>query len=137
MPTESTRILVADDHLPTLEGLVRLLTIQPDFEVVGKAHHGREVIELARALRPSVIIMDLLMPELDGVQATEAIMSELPDTKVLVLTDETEADRIEAALSSGALAYVAKQASLRELPRIIRSLKKGRPTIRLSRNLSF
>lgn len=136
MPAGFIRVLVADDHLPTLEGLVRLLSAQPDFEVVGKAQNGRDVIELARTLRPAVVLMDLLMPGLDGVEATKAITSELPDTKVLVLTDETEPESIEAALSGGAAAFVAKQASLRDLPRIIRSLKKGHPTIRLSRKFS-
>ncbi len=127
-----TRILVADDHQLFLTGLVALLTEHSEFDVVGHASDGREALRKARQLKPDVIILDISMPNLNGIEACRQLTREL-DTKVLCLSMYTENRYVAAALESGAAGYLVKDCELDELLRAIRSVAAGQtflsPTI--------
>ena len=105
------RVLLADDHMLMLEGLQNLLEAH-GIEVAGTARDGREAAELARKLRPDVILMDIRMPVWDGLQATRVIKAELPETKVIVLTTSAESEDLFEAVKSGATGYLLKSLSL-------------------------
>jgi DNA-binding NarL/FixJ family response regulator len=101
-------VLLADDHVVMRHGLSTLLADEPDIEVVGEASDGREAVELARRLRPDVILMDLSMPVMNGVEATRVISRELPAVRVIGLSMYEEADRAKAIREAGASDYVVK-----------------------------
>jgi len=105
-----TRILVADDHLVVRMGLSTLIEAEPDMEVVGEAADGREAVDMAMALRPDIVIMDLMMPHGGGVKATARIHSALPDTKVMVLTTYSDSSDVKNALQAGATSALIKDA---------------------------
>ena len=119
------KVLIADDHALVRAGLSTVLGFEDDIEVVGEASNGRKAIEAARTLKPDVIIMDLMMPVLNGVDATAQIMAELPETKVLILTTYGEADDIRRALDSGATSAIMKTATNAMLVSAIRRTAKG------------
>jgi DNA-binding NarL/FixJ family response regulator len=127
--TEPTiRVVIVDDHAVLRAGLEQLLTGQSDLEVVGSAASGAEAIELARELRPDVVLMDLQMPGVDGVAATREIVAErLAD--VLVLTSYSDAERIVGALDAGALGYLLKDADPEEVLTGIRAVARGESPI--------
>jgi DNA-binding NarL/FixJ family response regulator len=127
--TEPTiRVVIVDDHAVLRAGLEQLLTGQSDLEVVGSAGSGEEAIELARELRPDVVLMDLQMPGVDGVAATREIVAErLAD--VLVLTSYSDAERIVGALDAGALGYLLKDADPEEVLTGIRAVARGESPI--------
>jgi DNA-binding NarL/FixJ family response regulator len=126
--TDKIRIVIVDDHAMLRAGLEQLLAGEPDLEVVGKAADGREAVEVAREQRPDVVLMDLQMPEVDGVAATRAIVDEgLAD--VLVLTSYSDAERIIGALDAGALGYLLKDAEPDEVLRGIRAVARGESPI--------
>jgi DNA-binding NarL/FixJ family response regulator len=127
--TEPTiRVVIVDDHAVLRAGLEQLLTGQSDLEVVGSAGSGAEAIELARELRPDVVLMDLQMPGVDGVAATREIVAErLAD--VLVLTSYSDAERIVGALDAGALGYLLKDADPEEVLTGIRAVARGESPI--------
>jgi DNA-binding NarL/FixJ family response regulator len=119
------RVLIVDDHSIVREGLHMLLARDPELEVVGEAADGAEAIRQAKQLRPDVVIMDLLMPVLDGFAATRAIRDELPQTKVLALTSVlTNASMVEA-IRAGAIGYLLKDAHAAELRTAIKSAATG------------
>lgn len=123
--TGPLRLLIVDDHPVVRDGLAAMLATQNDFEVVGEATNGREAVALAATHGPDVVLMDLQMPELDGVAATAQIRDRLPDTQVLVLTTyESDADIIRA-IQAGATGYLLKDAPRDELFRAIRGTAKG------------
>lgn len=126
----SIRIVVADDHAVVREGLRMFLGLDPDFEIVGEAQTGREAIELARSLRPDVVLMDLLMPGGDGIAATAAIRGDQPDINVLALTSVVEDASVTGAIRAGAVGYLLKNASSEELRLAIRAAAAGQ--VRLS-----
>ncbi len=123
--TKRIRILLADDHLVVRTGLSALLGIEPDLEVVGEAADGEEAVRCAKALRPDVVIMDLMMPRMNGVAATTALRSELPDAKVLVLTTFGDSANVRRALDAGATSALIKDASRAELVGAIRRTAAG------------
>jgi DNA-binding NarL/FixJ family response regulator len=122
---ERTRILIVDDHPVVRDGLKGMLASQPEFEVVGEAEDGARAVELAQQLSPQVVLMDLRMPVMDGVEATTRIRAGLPGVYVLVLTTyDTDAD-ILRAIEAGATGYILKDAPREELYRAIRSTAQG------------
>jgi two-component system, NarL family, response regulator LiaR len=115
------RVLIVDDHSIVREGLCMLLSRDPDLEVVGEAADGDEAIRQARHLRPDVVVMDLLMPVLDGIAATRAIRNELPETEVLALTSVLENASVVEAIRAGAIGYLFKDTHVAELRTAIKS----------------
>jgi PAS domain S-box-containing protein len=125
--TESSiRVLIADDHAMVREGLRLLLTHDPAIEVVGETATGREAVRLAHVLHPDVVLMDLLMPEMDGLTATMAIREELPETQVLVVSGIPGEPRGAEALRAGAIGYLRKDVDAEELRRAVRAAPAGR-----------
>ncbi len=119
------RVLIVDDHSVVREGLRMFLARDPDLEVVGEAADGAEAIQQARLLRPDVVIMDVLMPVLDGIAATQVIRSELPETEVLALTSVLESASVTEALRVGAIGYLLKDTRAAELRTAIKAAAAG------------
>ena len=119
------RILIVDDQAIIRQGLRVLLTIEPDFDVVGEAENGQVAIAQVQALKPDVVLMDLRMPVKDGIAATEEISQTYQDTKVIVLTTFNEDDLVDAALKVGAMGYLLKDTPSEDLATVIRSVYKG------------
>ena len=123
---ESTiRVLVADDHGVVREGLRAVLSPEPDMEVVGEATTGKEVVERAAELRPDVILMDIQMPETNGIEATHRILDANPDVGVVVLTMYEDDDSVFAAMRAGARGYVLKGAPPSEILKVVRAVAAG------------
>jgi NarL family two-component system response regulator LiaR len=123
------KILVVDDHELVRQGFVALLAIKPGFEVIGQATDGLEAVELAGALQPDVTLMDLIMPHLDGVEATRQITSENPAARILIVTSFAEDEGVYQAIKAGALGYLLKDSSPNELTRAINDVYQGRLTL--------
>jgi DNA-binding NarL/FixJ family response regulator len=119
------RILLAEDHEMVREGLKALVNAQPDMEVVGDAPGGRIAVRLAQELLPDVIVMDISMPDLNGLKATEHIKQTCPQVRVLTLTRHTDAGFIQQLFAAGASGYVLKQSAAEELVRAIRAVAAG------------
>lgn len=119
------RILIVDDHSVVREGLRMFLGRDPDLDVVGEAADGEEAILQARQLRPDVVLMDLLMPVVDGVAATVAIRKELPETEVIALTSVLESATVVGAVKAGAIGYLLKNTEAFELRRAIKAAAAG------------
>ena len=119
------RVLLADDHPTIRTSVERLVSGVGDMEVVGTARDGEEAVEQATALRPDVVVVDLAMPRVDGVEATRRIAAAAPEVRVLVLTSYSDRDRILAALEAGAVGYLLKDASSEELIGGIRAAYGG------------
>jgi DNA-binding NarL/FixJ family response regulator len=119
------RILVTDDHLVVRQGLRMFLTDDPDMEVVGEAADGAEAVRLANELKPDVVLMDMLMPVMDGIAATAQIRSDLPDTEVIALTSVLEDDAVIGAVKAGAIGYLLKDAEPEELRAAIKAAAAG------------
>jgi DNA-binding NarL/FixJ family response regulator len=119
------RLVIADDHLVVRAGLRAMLGAEPDFDVVGEASTGAQAIELANRLHPQVLLMDLRMPDVDGVTATARIRERHPDVNILVLTTyDTDADILKA-IEAGATGYLLKDATREELFRAVRTAATG------------
>lgn len=119
------RILVADDHSVVRQGLRMFLALDPELEVVGEAADGAEAFRLAVELRPDVVLMDLLMPVMDGIAATQAIRAELPEIEVLALTSVLEDTLVVGAVRAGAIGYLLKDTEADELCRAIKAAAAG------------
>ncbi len=119
------RVLIADDHGVLRDGLGRVIAAQPDLELVGSAADGAEAVALCRERAPDVVLMDLEMPVLDGIEATRTIMAEAPGAAVLVLTSFSDRHRIVRALDAGAVGYLLKDAAADDVVRGIRTAAEG------------
>jgi len=119
------RILLADDHEMFREGLKTLVSAQPDMEVIGEAKNGRMAVALAQQLQPDIVVMDVSMPELNGLKATEKLKGLFPHLKILTLTRHTDDGYLQRLLKVGASGYVLKQSASSELIRAIRTVCKG------------
>jgi two-component system, NarL family, response regulator LiaR len=119
------RILIADDHAVVRQGLRMFLALDPELEVVGEAANGAEAVALTRELRPDVVLMDLLMPQMDGTAATAVIRRELPDTEVVALTSVLEDASVVGAVRAGAIGYLLKDTESDELRRAIKAAAAG------------
>ncbi|MDF2704254.1 MAG: two component transcriptional regulator, LuxR family, partial [Rubrobacteraceae bacterium] len=122
----TTRVLITDDHGVVRQGLRMFLSLDPDIQVVGEAQNGQEALEMARELQPDVVLMDLLMPVMDGISATEAIRKELPDVEVVALTSVLEDASVTGAVKAGAIGYLLKDTDSEELSRAIKAASEGR-----------
>ncbi|MET0622052.1 MAG: response regulator transcription factor, partial [Pyrinomonadaceae bacterium] len=120
------RVLLADDHKIVREGLKLLVNSQPDMEVVGEADNGRVAIALARELQPDVVVMDVSMPELNGLEATKKLVRLYPEIKVLTLTRHADDGYLQQLLRAGASGYVLKLSAADELVRAIRAVVAGK-----------
>ena len=119
------RVLIADDHAIVRSGLTELVASADDLDLVGQAEDGTEAVALAAKLAPDVILMDIAMPELDGIAATRAILEDNPSIQVVALTSFSDRERILAALEAGAIGYLLKDATPDELLAGIRSAARG------------
>lgn len=126
---DEIKVLIADDHTVVRKGIRALLETEPGITVVGEAADGEDAIHKALALKPDVILMDLVMPKLDGVQAIKELREKLPEIKVLVLTSFAEDRRIVAAIEAGALGYLLKDSSPEDLVRAIREVHRGESSL--------
>ncbi|HEX2739291.1 MAG TPA: response regulator transcription factor [Rubrobacter sp.] len=120
------RVLITDDHGVVRQGLRMFLSLDPDIEVVGEAENGEEALGMARELHPDVVLMDLLMPVMNGMEATKAIRSEMPDVEVIALTSVLEDVSVTGAMRAGAMGYLLKDTQAEELHRAIRGAAEGR-----------
>ncbi len=118
------KILLADDHEILREGLRRMIEKEPDMEVVGEAEDGRSVLKMARKLTPDVIVMDITMPDLNGMDATRKILSEIPGTRVLALSMHQDRKFVLGMLEAGAMGYLLKGCKFEELVTAIRSVAR-------------
>jgi DNA-binding NarL/FixJ family response regulator len=118
-------VLLADDHQLVRSGLAALLAGSEDIEVVGTAANGAEAVEMARRFTPDVVLMDLVMPVMDGVDATRRLVADLPSAQVVVLTSFSDQERILAALDAGAIGYLLKDVDPAELVRGVRAAARG------------
>ena len=120
-----TTILLADDHTIVRQGLAALLKAEADFEIVGEAANGREAVELTTKLSPQVLVMDISMPLLNGVEATRQILQTRPATKIIILSGHSEDAYVERIIALGAAGYLIKQSAGNILSTAIREVKKG------------
>ncbi len=123
--TERIRVLIVDDHSVVRQGLRAFLGMLPDIDVAGEASSGVEALAVAARVKPQVTLMDLVMPEMDGVEATRRMLAEHPQTRVIVLTSFAEDDKIFPALRAGAAAYLLKDVTPEELADTIRAVARG------------
>ncbi len=119
-------VLLADDHTIVREGIRRLLELDCGVEVVGEAKEGREAVALAKKLRPDVVLMDIAMPRLNGLEATRQVLKDLPTAKVLILSAHNDDAYIENATKCGAVGFLLKQSSAQDLCRAIREVQTGK-----------
>ena len=120
-----TRVLLVDDHDILRQGLVLLLTMRPDIQVVGEARTGKEALEMALALQPDVVVMDISMPDMDGLHACYRIRQQLPETQVLILTMHESEEYFLQALRMGAAGYLVKKAAPHELQDAVQAVAHG------------
>lgn len=125
----SIRVLIVDDHAIVRKGIRALLSEAGGFEVVGEADNGQTAVLLVQEMQPDVILMDLLMPGMDGIEATRRITSRQPTARILVLTSFAADNKVFPAIKAGALGYLLKDSSPDELVRAIRQVQRGEPSL--------
>jgi len=119
------RVLLADDHILFREGLAGIISSQPDMEVIGEANDGLEAIVKTRELKPDLILMDIQMPDCDGLEATRVIKKEIPETIIVVLTVRDDEEKLFEAIKSGAQGYLLKSIRGREMLEMLRGALRG------------
>jgi DNA-binding NarL/FixJ family response regulator len=122
-------VLLAEDHTIVREGFRKLLAAETDLEVVGEAPTGRQAVALAKQLRPAVVVMDIAMPLLNGLEATRQVLESVPTTRVIILSAHSDAEYVERVTGLGAAGYVLKQSSLEDLATAIRAARAGKTYI--------
>jgi two-component system, NarL family, response regulator LiaR len=125
MDGDKISLIIVDDHAIVRQGLRTYLELQADIEVLGEANNGQEAIAMARDMLPDIVLMDLVMPGTDGVEATRAITAAVPSTKVIVLTSFSEDEKVFASIKAGAQGYLMKDVLPSELVRAIRTVNRG------------
>jgi len=123
------RLLIADDHNIVRKGIKVLLATEKDMQVVGEAENGVEAVQKAAALDPDVILMDIVMPEMDGIEATRRITADRPGSRILVLTSFAADDKVFPAVKAGALGYLLKDSTPEQLLEAIRQVHRGEPSL--------
>lgn len=123
------RVLLADDHEMVRIGVSAFLASQPDMEVVGEADSGKRAVELALELRPDIILMDLVMPEMDGIEATKQIIAQWPEAKIIVVTSFLDDEKVYPALEAGATSYMLKTSKANEIANAIRATFYGQSVL--------
>ncbi len=123
------KVLIADDHHVVRRGLLFFLKTQKDIQVVGEATNGKEAVDLTAILKPDIVLMDLVMPEMDGIQATKLIKKQFPDIHVLMLTSFSDRDHVIPAIEAGAAGYQLKDIEPDDLVESIRTLIRGENTL--------
>jgi NarL family two-component system response regulator LiaR len=126
---EKIRIMLVEDHAVVRSGLKTFLSVNADMELVGEAENGEQAVVRANALKPDVILMDLMMPVMDGVAATQAIKKQNPAIQIIALTSFQEDELVRNAMKAGAVGYLLKNVSARELAAAIRAAKDGKMTL--------
>jgi len=131
------RVFVAEDHAIVRKGICALLTLEPGIEVVGEAGNGLEAVRAIPACQPDVILMDLVMPEMDGIEAIQRIVARQPAARILVLTSFATDDKVLPAIKAGALGYLLKDSEPRDVVEAIRQVHRGEPSLhpRIARKL--
>ncbi|MGT2682359.1 response regulator transcription factor [Streptococcus porci] len=123
------KVILVDDHEMVRLGLKGFLNLQPDIEVIGEAENGRAGVEMALERRPDVVVMDLVMPELDGVEATLQVLKDWPEAKILVLTSYLDNEKIYPVIEAGAKGYMLKTSNAAEILNAIKKVAKGQLAI--------
>jgi NarL family two-component system response regulator LiaR len=126
---DTIRVMVVDDHTMVRAGLAAFIQVKPDLQLVGEARDGQNALRLCEEARPDVILMDLVMPVMDGVSATRAIRQRWPGIQVIALTSFQEKELVQGALEAGAISYLLKDVSMDELANAIRQAYAGRSTL--------
>ncbi|NLF14298.1 MAG: response regulator transcription factor [Anaerolineaceae bacterium] len=129
METGTIRVLICDDHAILRKGIRALLSTEPDIQVVGEACDGQEVLAQVEALEPDVVLMDLVMPKMDGIEATRRLTGQGARTRVLVLTSFAADDKVFPAIKAGALGYILKDSGPDDLVQAIRQVHRGEPSL--------
>lgn len=119
------KVLIVDDHEMVRLGISSYLGVQSDMEVVGEAENGQEAIEKALALRPDAILMDVVMPEMDGIAATKEILRQWPEAKIIILTSFIDDEKVYPAIEAGAASYILKTSTAAEIAKAIRATANG------------
>ena len=119
-------VLLADDHTIVREGFRKMLELEGDFTIVGEAQDGRQAVTLAKKLRPAVVLMDIAMPRLNGLEATRQILKAVPATKVLILSAHGDSAYVQSAIAAGAAGFLLKQTSSHDVCRAIREIAGGK-----------
>jgi len=128
-PTKPIRVMLVDDHTMVRRGLATILKAYDDLQLAGEAESGGAAIQLCAEVLPDVILMDMIMPDMDGASATRAICQKYPQVQVIALTSYKEGDLVENALEAGAISYLIKDVSADDLVRAIRAAHAGRATL--------
>jgi NarL family two-component system response regulator LiaR len=128
MSTAPIRVLIVDEHDMVRKGLAVCLKLNDDLELIGEARDGREAVQLCEQLQPDIVLMDLLMPVMDGVAATRIIRRHWPQVQVIALTASQEAEMVRGVLQAGAIGYLLKNVSIDQVADAIRSAHAGRST---------
>jgi NarL family two-component system response regulator LiaR len=123
------QVMVVDDHNVVRSGLATFLRAYEDLELVGEAQNGQEAVSLCRQKQPDVILMDLMMPEMDGIAATRTILADYPDIKIIAMTSFEEEKLVRGVLAAGAISYLLKNVTSDELAKAIRDAVSGRSTL--------
>lgn len=129
MNSSPIRVMIVDDHDMVRKGLAAFLKAKPDLELVGEASNGQQALDVCEQVQPDVILMDLVMPDMDGTTATQAIRERWPQVQVVALTSFQEKGLVQEALKAGAISYLLKNVSVDDLAEAIRAAYAGRPTL--------